>query len=143
MRNIQQALPELASGSTVILDGVCPYLGPAIVFESSWDLAGALRGAYQDRSLRADVTTSQLSIDDDGLRTRIYSVSQFYPYGRDLLIYDDRRRTVVQVTDRNVARAYLSDQVRCPEGNPGQGTLALPLDVWYTNVTTKGFHPWR
>src|SRR4029453_16256485 len=78
--NIRQALPELAPGTTLILDGVCPYLGPAIVFESSWDLAGALRVVYGDRTLHADVTTGRFSIHDDGLRTRIYHASQFSPY---------------------------------------------------------------
>jgi hypothetical protein len=143
LRNIRRAMPELPPGITLILDGVCPYLGPAIVFESSWDLAGALRVVYRDRSLRADVTTGRFSIHDHGLRTRIYADSQFYPYGRDLLLFDDRRGTVLQVTDRNVARAHLSERAGCPEGIAGRGTLAFPLDDWYQNALSKGFRLWR
>jgi hypothetical protein len=141
--NIRQALPALAPRTTVILAGVCPYLGPAIVFESSWDLAGALQVVYRDRSLRADVTTGRFSMHDDGLRTRIYGDSRFYRYGQDLLLFDDRRETVFPVTDRSVATAHLSEPAGCPEGIAGGGALALPLDVWYQNALSKGFRPWR
>jgi hypothetical protein len=141
--HIRHALPEPPPRGTLILHGVCPYVGPAIVFESSWDLAGALRVLYRDGRLRADVTTGRFSIHDDGVRTTIYRDSQFYPYGPNLLLFDDRRGTVIELTDANVARAHLSENVRCPEGIAGRGTLMFPLDEWYRNALSKGFRPWR
>ena len=39
---IQARLPALGPGTAIVLDGACPYVGPGMVFESNWDLAGAL-----------------------------------------------------------------------------------------------------
>ncbi len=39
---IRHDVPPLPSASTVLVDGICPYHGPAVVFESYWDLKGAL-----------------------------------------------------------------------------------------------------
>ena len=133
------ALPKLESGTDFILDGVCPYIGPAIVFESNWDLAGALRIIYRDRTLRADVTTGDLSIGEDGLRTHLFLKSYFHPYGDNLLLFDYSKRIVHRLTDVGIARSYLSERVRCPAGAAGRGALILPMDEWYGN----GFRPWR
>jgi hypothetical protein len=142
LAHIREALPVAPSGATLILDGACPYVGPAIVFESSWDLAGALQVMYRDRRLRADVTTGMFSLDPDGLRTRIYRDSQFYPYGRDLLLFDDRRRTLTELNSRDIAQRHVSDRARCAEGIAGRGTLAFPLDLWYHDVTVTGLRWW-
>ncbi len=58
LAEIQAAIPELPSGSTVLVHGICPYVGPAIVFESYWDVAGAVQVRYRDPTLEADVTGS-------------------------------------------------------------------------------------
>jgi MFS family permease len=67
--DIRQRFPTLPSESTLILDGICPYAGPAVVFESSWDLAGALMTFYRDRTLRADVVTPNLKVEENRLST--------------------------------------------------------------------------
>jgi hypothetical protein len=137
--DVRVAVPKLESGTDFILDGVCPYIGPAIVFESNWDLAGALRIIYRDRTLRADVTTGDLSIGEDGLRTHLFLKSYFHPYGDNLLLFDYSKRIVHRLTDVGIARSYLSERVRCPAGAAGRGALMLPMDEWYGN----GFRPWR
>jgi hypothetical protein len=144
IERIRRVLPQPQPGVTLILHGVCPYVGPAIVFESSWDLAGALRVVYRDPTLRADVTTGRFSVGDDGLETRIYTDAQFYPYDDDLLLYNDRTGTVVHVTDGNIARAHLTEHTVCAEGRPGRGTLVLPLDEWYEHLLSNDLlPPWR
>jgi hypothetical protein len=141
--HIGRALPELPSGTTVMLYGVCPYLGPAIVFESPWDLAGALQVLYRDSTLLGDVivdgTDGRFTVAEQGLWTQIYGDWSFYPYRRDLLLFDYRRGATLRLTDGNIARAHLSERTGCPGGVEGRGTPALPVDMWY-HIT---FSPWR
>ena len=127
LANIRQQFPTLPAGSTLILDGICPYVGPAIVFESNWDLAGALRMIYRDYTLRADVVTPNLEVTDDGLVTSMYYgalVSQ-YPYEK-LFVYHVGRRMTYQLPDAEAARryfqAYNPDYSNgCPPGLEGHG----------------------
>ncbi len=86
LADIRQRFPTLPTGTTLLLDGVCPYLGPAVVFESNWDLAGALLLHYGDRRLRADVVTPKLRVRQDGVSTSIYGVESVYTFDR-LLVY--------------------------------------------------------
>jgi hypothetical protein len=41
LADLHQALPVLPPGSIVLLHGVCPYIDPAVIFESRWDFACA------------------------------------------------------------------------------------------------------
>ena len=143
LEDIRRAAPELRPGTTVILDGVCPYLGPAIVFESPWDLAGALQVAYRDPTLRGDVTTGTFSIDDESLTMRIYKMSVAHPYGPDLLLFNHQQRTIVQLTDVRTARAQLLKPTACPSGAAGQGTVAFPFDNLFRGAEARRFRPWR
>lgn len=123
---IRNRFPTLPPGSTLILDGVCPYVGPAIVFESNWDLAGALWVHYKDSSLRADVVTPNLNVEAEGLTTVIYGSSfSHYPYGERLLVYDPGREDVHPLPTAAAARAWLDarpDLSRgCPAGSAGYG----------------------
>ena len=88
LADIQSRFPTLPAGSTLLLDGVCPYVGPAIVFESSWDLEGALRTSYRNPTLKANVISPRIKIEEDGLSTHLYSESFRYPYGEKLLLYN-------------------------------------------------------
>lgn len=139
LNDIRGAAPKIDPGTDFILHGVCPYIGPAIVFESNWDLAGAIKIIYRDRTLGADVTTGDFTIGQDGLRTQLYSKSYFHPYGDKLLLFDHSSRTVHRLTNADQAQRYLSERPTCPGGAEGRGTLILPVDVLYS----KGFRPWR
>src|SRR5829696_8803897 len=59
---IRERLPVLEPGTVIVLDGACPYVGPAVVFESNWDLAGALETHYGDPTVRADVASANLTV---------------------------------------------------------------------------------
>jgi len=125
LSDIRQKLPEMPAETTLILDGVCPYAGPGIVFESNWDLAGALKTVYHDPTLKADIVRPTLKITKDGVRTTLYGEEFIYPYQK-LLIYDFRRKMSYKLTSRDAARAYFERYdpffgIDCPDGIEGFG----------------------
>jgi hypothetical protein len=119
--------------SAIILDGVCPYIGPAIVFESNWDLSGALEVIFTDPTIRADVSTADLKIGPDGLSTTLYGThSALYRYGERLSVYDFGRSIEVRLPDVEAARAYFSrtesgSRAGCA-GRPGVGISIFPIE---------------
>jgi len=122
--SIQHDIPILPPNSSLLLDGVCPYIGPGIVFEGHQDMTGALHMRYRDPSLWADVVTPRLHVREDGVETIIYGRDRFYPYG-NLKVYDFRRRKALDLPDLKSALAYFGKmgpaQSFCPEGNEGDG----------------------
>ena len=129
LADIHREQPSLPPRSTLILDGVCPYVGPAIVFESGWDLRGALRLLYRDSSIEADVATTRMVVAPQELSTEIYSVVYRYPFRDGLLVYDHRRRRAYPLTDSEAARRYFADRPfrparDCPPGREGLGAPA-------------------
>lgn len=124
LARIRQRFPALPPHSTLILDGVCPYVGPAIVFESNWDLAGALQVFYRDETLAADIVTPRLAVGDDAVTTTIYQQSTKYPYGPGLFVYHAGTDVVQPLTDVAAARAYFAASTMgrsCPAGSEGVG----------------------
>ncbi|MBD2069391.1 hypothetical protein H6F93_18005 [Leptolyngbya sp. FACHB-671] len=127
LADIQQHLPSLKDDATLILDGICPYSGPAVVFESNWDLAGALRIIYKTYTLKADVVTPNLQVNEDGLTTALYygSLVSHYPY-ENLLIYNIKDKLVHEITDADAAYRYFQTfnadyDNNCPKGREGHG----------------------
>lgn len=126
LADIRANVPLLPAGSTLILDGVCPYIGPGIVFEGEWDLAGALQIIYYDPKLRADVVTLKLEVGEDRLTTSMYGTPRHYQYGDNLLLYDLRRKAVHRLVDAETSRRYFAERELdhsrgCPEGREGEG----------------------
>jgi hypothetical protein len=130
IEGLEQSLPKLPRDSAVILAGVCPYEGSAIVFESNWDLAGALEIAYEDPTVKADVATrSGLQVGDEEIRTVIYGSNEaLYPYDPNLIVYNHRTGDVGRALDPSSARAAIGDQLEC-SGRPGLGETILPADA--------------
>jgi len=125
LTDILQQFPSLPPGSTLILDGICPYDGPAIVFESHWDLAGALMTSYRDYTIQADVVTPNLQVEEDAVSTSLYSVKYRYPY-RKLFIYHFGRKRAYSIQDADAARRYFrtfsqDNSNGCPDGYAGHG----------------------
>jgi hypothetical protein len=84
---IRSQIMHLEPGTTVLLDGVCPYIGPAPVFESSLDFTGALTVLSPKGSLKGDVLKNHTNFSAAGVRTRWYWPNT-YAYGERLLVYD-------------------------------------------------------
>ncbi len=117
-------LRSLPKGSVVLLDGLCRYSGPGIVFETDWDTTGALQLALGDGSLKADVVSPDLHFGD----TVVDPVGKAadYGYGPHLFVYDLRRNTLTSLASKDAALAYLSmanptQHSGCPRGRNGEG----------------------
>jgi hypothetical protein len=119
-------LRDVPPQSFVMLDNVCPYHGPAVIFEAPWDVSGALSLAA-GKTIRGDAISSRMSLRRDGLATSIYGEPAFYPYGSNLYVYDPNRRRLVELRDFAAARRYFSEagatRLQCPPGYLGQGVL--------------------
>ncbi|HEU5279506.1 MAG TPA: hypothetical protein VFU26_11465 [Gaiellaceae bacterium] len=119
--SLQRTAPSLPSSSTVILDGVCPEIGPAVVFADQWDFRGALALAYHDPSLAADAATEALRAGSRRLELEMTFLgdrsTRTYAYGRHLFIYDFPRRTLQGLRHRSDAAGYISSErpsFQCP-----------------------------
>jgi hypothetical protein len=128
----------------VIEDGDCPYLGPAIVLESEWELTGALQVMYADRSINGDVIQSDTQLEEGGLRSRLYVMEAFHPYASDLLLFDSRTGEVVTLSDTRTARDALHHSIAgwhelCPIGREGRGVPVLRTDQVYAGWEDRGF----
>jgi len=117
----QTDLRDVSANSTVIFDGVCPYHGPAIVFES-WDAGGALTLAL-GRTINADLVSSRMSFTPKGLSTSIYKMPDFYPYSDRLYVYQPYQHRLVRLDSAAVAKAYFTtrEATLCPPGYVARG----------------------
>lgn len=128
----QRHYPDLPPGATFLLDGACPYAGPAQVFESAWDFSGALSVVYGDPTIKADIVTPRLTLESAQVTTLIYgAIGKQYPYGPDLLVYDYERNATEPLTDYATAQRYFQrnnpDRSNgCPPGIEGLGVRLLP-----------------
>ena len=109
LRAARADLRQLPANSTVILDGVCPYHGPAVVFETSWDIGGALSLAL-GRPINADAVSPRMSATRTGLSTSIYKQPSFYAYGPDLYAYNPVKHLVVRLDSAGAAAAYFGNR---------------------------------
>ena len=119
LSGLRHALPADPSKMTVILDGTCPEIGPAIVF-SAEDLTGALQTTYRNTNVQGVVATDNMLLERRGLvvTTHIYDyvVKQFFPYGPRLSVYDLRRRDRYPLASRTQAESYFAaaPRLHCP-----------------------------
>jgi hypothetical protein len=122
---IQETLPALPPRTTLFLGGACPYIGPAIVFESSWDLAYALRIAYRDPTVSADVVSPSFTPEPTNITTALYGEVYDWPYGPQTRLLDLRRRRVFELTDQAAAldalRTARLPPRDCPPAKEGVG----------------------
>lgn len=125
LAEIRGDFPQLQDGTTILLDGGCPFIGPAVVFQSSWDLRWALILHYRSYALQADVITPTSRVEEAGITTSLYGVETRYPYGERLYVYDPRRDIIGQASDADAARRYFQEPgaraTTCPEAEAGHG----------------------
>jgi hypothetical protein len=125
LSDIYREFPQMPKNSTLLLDGDCPYVGPASVFESQWDLKGALQTHYHDKTLQADIVSPSMQIKDDGVYTQIYNFKAMYTY-KNLFVYNERYNVMYPLPNAKVAKFYfqLFDPLHnnsCPAGFAGNG----------------------
>lgn len=129
LSDIQTSLPYLPNHTIVILDGVCPYVGPGIVFESQWDLKGALQVQYHNPTIQADIITPRLKITKKGIVTQIYTFRARYPY-KNLVIFNDKQKKAYPIHTVTAAKNYFEKynpdfSNGCPNGQAGNGVTVL------------------
>ena len=119
LHRLQAALPPQPTRTTVLLDGICPEIGPGIIFLGHYDLAGALRTIYRDTTIAAGVMTDDVSAGPAAfiIRTTWLGATDThgYPYQR-LLVYDWKRGALTPLPHARAARRYLAETPRlsCP-----------------------------
>ena len=125
LARIQARFPDGFAGRALMLDGVCQYVGPATIFEASWDLQWALQARYKDPSIRADVVTSSLEIREHAVRTTHYGEEKLYKYG-SVVVYRPSSDVIDVLDNPEDARKYfdtwnIDRDSGCPAGRVGQG----------------------
>jgi hypothetical protein len=116
---IQEEFPQLTHESTLLLDGVCPEIGAAIVFNGPVDLSGAVAVSYNDATLQANRITPELTIGNDGLTIGTFRRESFYPYSDQLWVFHYPTRLVTSLQNETDARNYFRDfkgDAACPPG---------------------------
>jgi hypothetical protein len=133
--NIRTRFPDGPPGRVFLLDGTCPYIGPGIVFNSSWDLRLALTWIYRREGGDVDVVTADTNVEGNGVRTSMFRgfIQHVYPYG-DLYVYRPQQRVLSRLSDYEAARQYFSGpgrdyEERCPPGQAGHGAGVLGIPV--------------
>jgi hypothetical protein len=131
---IEKSTPAIPRGAVVILAGRCPYRGPGIVFESSWDLSGALAVRRGGPPPTANVVTPRMEVYETELVSRIYGEEDGrYPFGPQLYLYDDRQKRAYVLRDLAAAESHLGSPGAplaqdCRPGVEGWGEPVLPLE---------------
>jgi hypothetical protein len=120
-------LPE---GSTLLLDGICGFVGPAVVFEFNYDFRGALRMLYRDRSLRADVVTPRLKVAQDGLETENWGVVSKYYYENNWMIYNVSHNSTKNITDQKTAEEYFTKDASDWRADCSRAVLGVGLPIF-------------
>ena len=122
---IRHEFPDRLPPGALLLDGVCRFVGPAVIFEAPWDLSGALDLTYARPGVRADVIAPGLSVSDSALLTTVYHEQTAYRFKDGVLVYDPTRRSSHALVDAGSARRYLArrgpDARACPPGESGFG----------------------
>ena len=123
LQGLRDSLPAIPAGGTVLLDGMCSHVGPAVVFLMDWDATGALRVLYEVRDVRGDVVLPYTQVTETGI-----TIHHTYPY-RQLYVYNHAHRVVLQLTSVTAARRHFerfnSDYTNgCP---PFGGESGVPI----------------
>lgn len=130
--DIYKKFPTPLAGSALLLDGICPYVGPAMLFETNWDLTGALRTVYRDNTFRADIVTEKLKVKEDGVYIQHHDGVHTYPF-KNLYIYNFEQKASFQLTNAQSAIDYFqtfnpNHNLSCPDGRPGFGLPVFKLN---------------
>lgn len=117
---IRLQITHLEPGTTLLLDGICPYIGPAPVFESNLDFTGALTVLYPDRFLKGDVLKNHTRFSSAGVRTAWYWPNT-YAYGEKLLVYDYANKEVYPLPNSSARRPSALEGSVCRDELQGLG----------------------
>jgi hypothetical protein len=125
LNEIRTRFPTLPSSTVLLLDGVCPYIGPGVVFDYESDLTGALRLLYMDKQIRGDEINPKTRILPDGIIASSYGEQRKYSYGENLLLYRSGQPAGCRFADAGSAESCLAGgnivAGHCPAGDERNG----------------------
>jgi len=129
LSDIRSHIPAIPSGTTLILDGVCPYNGPAPVFEAPWELSNALSIYYGHAGIVANIVKRGLMVGPNGLTVPSGLGPTIHPFGQ-LLVYHFARKASYPLPDAQAAQSYFDNistdrASRCPADFYGNGVDVL------------------
>jgi hypothetical protein len=129
LSDIRSNIIAIPAGTTLLIDGICPYNGPAPVFEEPWDLSCALRVLYGHEGINANIVTRWLRVEQNGLITPFCCGEITYPF-EHLFVYHFGRKISYPLPNAQTARSYFSNistdrASRCPEDVYGNGVDVL------------------
>ncbi|HVT01655.1 MAG TPA: glycosyltransferase family 2 protein [Patescibacteria group bacterium] len=130
LADIHKEFPKVDNQSTILLDGVCPYVGPAPVFEADWDLKGALE-TYYLKPMNADIVTPRMKVRDNSISTTIYTFTTSYPY-KNMYIYNYKTKQIYKINNSDEAHQYFNTYNKdlnngCPNAEAGKGVAIFKL----------------
>jgi hypothetical protein len=127
LNELRTRLPALDRGTVLLLDGVCPYAGPAVVFETDWDVTGALRILYRDPTLLGNVVDPNIKVLPDQIVRSFYDEQVSYPFSKNLILYHAGRHETCRLADAKAAQDCLEKgnfrEGVCPASKAGRGVL--------------------
>jgi hypothetical protein len=129
LSDIRSQIPEIPAGTTLIMDGVCPYNGPAPVFEGPSGLSAALSIFYGQAIMGANIVTRSLKVEPNGLVIPSGGTLATYPFVQ-LFVYHFGRKASYALPDAQAAQSYFDNistdrASRCPADYFGNGVDVL------------------
>lgn len=102
------AAGDLRAGDTVLIYGLCPYLGPAAVLRSPDDTGPRLMIASGGRILAADLIQPDTRLTSSEINTNHHDrLKGHYPY-RSLVVVDLPRRAATRIESYSEASAFFA-----------------------------------
>jgi hypothetical protein len=125
-----QHFPTLAAGTTLLLDGICPYVGPAPVFTSESDVSSMLHLAYGDPTLHGGVMSHNARLTDDGIHPGGRPDTSTLAYGENLIVFHVPTGESAILSSAEAAREYflslsLPARPECPPYSDGTGAVVF------------------
>lgn len=127
LQNIAAQRLSPQPGSAFLVDGVCPYVGPAPLLESWWEVSGVAQLVFRQPDLVGDALSARIQLNSDSLTTVIYGQKKSYPYGDKFVLYNVTLDRTFVIHNSAEMTAYLREygkvstlNMHCP-GYPGQG----------------------
>ena len=113
-------------GSSIMLSGLCAWVGPGIIFEADWDTTGALAILYQDDTVKGDLMRSWVKVTEQGIQPKGDTIHSF----ASLYVYDVRSREVHRISDETTASYYVEKSTRDDVNGCLTSGYGTGLPIW-------------
>lgn len=125
VESLNKQKPEINKNSTIIIDGICPYVGPGIVFEAYWDVEGMYAIYFKDYFLKGDIIRFNTQVNEKTIFTSVYGVDNHYYYGDKLYVFNYKLNKIYKLNSFKQAQTYFDDNFDnindCPVAYEGTG----------------------